>query len=173
MPGAPAVEAKDEFIEVGLEVFAAQPMIDAQGPDLEVGKDPVGPRQDDVRGHLADDMGIVGDAGGSGISGPTIGLGSGTRREIASEKGMKAGGRKSATWLRRMRPGPRPLSSTSTAPTTSILPRWLRPPPPITGSFLLRQTISVSSTSTRPASGLRPGASMLRRSLAQSSQAVL
>ena len=37
VPAAPAVEAKDEFIEVGLEVFAAQPVIDAQGPDLEVG----------------------------------------------------------------------------------------------------------------------------------------
>ena len=33
MPGAAAVEAKDKFIEVGLEVFAAQPVIDAQGPD--------------------------------------------------------------------------------------------------------------------------------------------
>src|SRR5246127_3328790 len=93
MPGAPAVEAKDEFIEVGLEVFAAQPVIDAQGPDLEVGEDPVDPRQDDVRGHLADDMGIMGEASGSGISGPTIGLGSGTGREIGGEKGMKAGGR--------------------------------------------------------------------------------
>ena len=30
VPGAPAVEAEDEFIEVGLEVFAAQPVIDAQ-----------------------------------------------------------------------------------------------------------------------------------------------
>ena len=41
------------------------------------------------------------------------------------------------------------------------------------GSFLLRQTISVSSTSTRPARGLRPAATMLPRSLAQISQAVL
>src|SRR6516165_9122572 len=71
-----------------------------------------------------------------------------------------------------MRPGPSPLFSTSTAPTTNILPWWLRPPP-VTGSFLLRQTISVSSTSTRPASGLRPGASMPQRSLAQISHAVL
>ena len=37
MPGAPAVEAEDEFIEVGLEVFATQPG-DAQGPHLEVGE---------------------------------------------------------------------------------------------------------------------------------------
>ena len=67
MPGAPAVEAEDEFIEVGLEVLAAQPVIDAQGPDLEVGEDPVNPGQDDVGSHLADDMGIVGDAGGAEI----------------------------------------------------------------------------------------------------------
>jgi hypothetical protein len=32
MPGSPAVEAKDELIEVGLEVLGAQPVIDAQGP---------------------------------------------------------------------------------------------------------------------------------------------
>ena len=56
-------------------MLAAQPMVHAQGPDLQVGKGPVDPRQDDVRSHLADDMGIMGDAGGSRISGPTIGLG--------------------------------------------------------------------------------------------------
>jgi hypothetical protein len=93
MPGASAVEAENEFIEVGLEVLAAQPMIHAQGPDLEVGKDPVDPRQEDVRSHLADDMGFMGDAGGSGISGPTIGLGSGTGREIGGEKRMQASSR--------------------------------------------------------------------------------
>ena len=91
--GAPAVEAKNEFIEVGLEVFAAQPVIDAQGPNLEVGKDPVNPRQNDVRGHPADNVGIMGDAGDAGISGPTIGLDSGTGREVGGDKGMKAGGR--------------------------------------------------------------------------------
>ena len=52
MPGAPAVEAEDEFIEVGLEVLAAQPVIDAQGPGLEVGKDSVDPGQHDVSGNL-------------------------------------------------------------------------------------------------------------------------
>ena len=63
MPGAPAVKAEDEFIEVGLEVLAAEPV---QGPNLEVGEDPVNPGQHDVGGHLADDMGIVGDAGAPG-----------------------------------------------------------------------------------------------------------
>jgi len=33
VPGAPAVEAEDEFIEVGLEVLAALPLVGAQGPD--------------------------------------------------------------------------------------------------------------------------------------------
>jgi len=93
VPGAAAVEAEDELIEVGLEVLAAQPVIDAQGPDLEVGEDPVNPRQDDVGGHLADDMGIVGDAGGAGISGPTIGLGGGPGAEVGGEEGAEAGGR--------------------------------------------------------------------------------
>jgi hypothetical protein len=55
MPGSPAVEAEDEFIKVALEVLAAHPVVDAQGPDLEVGEDPVNPGQGDMGGHLADD----------------------------------------------------------------------------------------------------------------------
>src|ERR1700739_2417990 len=91
--GAPAVETENEFIEVRLEVLAAQPVIDAQGPDLEVGKDPVDPGQHDVSGHVTDNMGIMGDVGGAGISGPIIGLGGGAGGEVGGEKGMKAGGR--------------------------------------------------------------------------------
>ena len=93
VPGASAVEAEDEFIKIGLQVLAAQAVVDTQRPDLEVGEDPVNPRQDDVGGHLADDMGIVDDAGSAGISGPTIGLGGGTGAEIDGEEGMEAGGR--------------------------------------------------------------------------------
>ena len=37
-------------------MLAAQPVIDAQGPDLEVGEDPMNPREHDVGGHLADDV---------------------------------------------------------------------------------------------------------------------
>src|ERR1700747_689350 len=93
MPGASTVEAEDEFIEVGLEVLAAQPVVDAQGPDLEVGEDPVNPGQDDMGGHLADDMGIVGDVSGAGISGPTIRLGGGARGDIGGEESAQAGSR--------------------------------------------------------------------------------
>ena len=80
------IETENEFIEVGLEVLAAEPMIDAQGPDLEVGKDPVDPGQHDVSSHLANDMGIMGDTGGAGISGPTIGLGGGTCARLLARK---------------------------------------------------------------------------------------
>jgi len=38
VPGAPAVEAEDEFIEVGPEVLAAQPVVDAQGQTLRLEK---------------------------------------------------------------------------------------------------------------------------------------
>ena len=93
MSGAPTVEAEDKFIEVGLEVLAAQPVVNAQGPDLEVGEDPVNPREHDVGGHLADDMGIVSDAGGAGISGPTIRLGGGAGSDVGGEEGVEAGGR--------------------------------------------------------------------------------
>jgi hypothetical protein len=93
MPGAPAIEAEDEFIEVGLQVRATQAVVDAQGPNFEVGEDPVDPGQDNVSGHLADDMGIMAEAGGAGISGPTIGFGGGAGGEIGGEEGVEAGGR--------------------------------------------------------------------------------
>jgi len=87
MPDAPTIEAEDEFIEVGSEVLAAQPVVDAQSPDLEVGEYPVDPGQDDMGSHLADDMGIV---GGAGISRPTIGLGGGAGAEVGGEEGVEA-----------------------------------------------------------------------------------
>src|SRR6266567_5511438 len=89
-PGAATVEAEDELVEVGLEVLAAQAVVDAQGPDLEVGEDPVHPGQDDVGGHFADDMGIVADVGRPGIAGPSVGLGGGARRYVAGDEGMQA-----------------------------------------------------------------------------------
>ena len=67
-------------------MFAAQAVIDAQGPYLEVGEDAVRPGQDDMGGHFADDMRIVGDAGGAGISQPAVGLGGGARGEMAVMK---------------------------------------------------------------------------------------
>src|SRR5437868_8916742 len=93
MSGTAAVEAEDELIEIGLKVLAAQAVIDAERPDLEVGEDAVHPRQDDVGRHLADHMGIMMDAGGAGITGQPVGLGGGTGGEIGAEECMQAGGR--------------------------------------------------------------------------------
>jgi hypothetical protein len=93
VPRAPPVKAEDEFVEVGLEVLAAQAVVDAQGPDFEVGKDPVHPGQHDVGRHLADDMGLVSEAGSTWISRPAVGLGGGAGGEVGGEKGLQAGGR--------------------------------------------------------------------------------
>jgi len=69
VPGTATVEAEDELVEIGLKVFAAQAVADAQGPDLEVGEDAMDPGQDDRGGHRTDDMGIMDEACGAGITG--------------------------------------------------------------------------------------------------------
>ena len=91
--GSAAVKAEHELVEVGLQMGTAQAVIDAQGPDFEVGEDAVDPGQDDMGGDLADDMPIVRDAGGAWVSRPSVGLGRGARREVAGNEGMQAVGR--------------------------------------------------------------------------------
>ncbi len=71
----------------------AQAVVDAQGPDFEVGEDAVDPGQDDMGGDLADDMRIVSDAGGPWVSRPSVGLGGRPRCEIAGNEGMQTLGR--------------------------------------------------------------------------------
>src|SRR3954467_13824394 len=93
MSGAAPVEAEDELVEVGLEVFATKAVIDAERPALEIGEDAVGPGQHDMGGHAADDMRIVGEAGSAGIPGPAVGLDGGAGGEIGLEEGMQAAGR--------------------------------------------------------------------------------
>src|SRR4051794_35217165 len=91
--GAAPVEAEDELVEVGLEVFAPQAVVDAERPTLEVGEDAVGPGQHDMGGHAADDMRIMRDAGSTGIPWPVVGLGGGAGGEIGLEEGRQAIGR--------------------------------------------------------------------------------
>src|SRR5215207_611490 len=85
-----SVEAEDELVEVGLEVFATQAVIDAERPALEVGEDAVGPGQHDMGGHAADDMRIMPDTGSTGVSSPAVGLGGGAGGEVGLEEGMQA-----------------------------------------------------------------------------------
>lgn len=44
--GTAAIEAEDKLVEIGVDVLAAQAMIDPQCPDLEIGEDAVAPRQE-------------------------------------------------------------------------------------------------------------------------------
>ena len=110
------VEAEDELVEIGLEVLAAQTVADPQGPDLEVQEDAM---EDDMCGHL-------GETCGAGIAGPSVGLGGGTSGEVGGEEGVQAAGRLIGHLAHpnAVVPGTTILS---TAPTTSILPWWLRP----------------------------------------------
>ena len=70
VPGAASIESEDELVEVGLQVFAAQAVIDAQRPCLEVGEDAMDPGQNEMGGHGSDDMGLVGDVRRAEIAGP-------------------------------------------------------------------------------------------------------
>src|SRR4051812_1512735 len=47
---AASVEAEDELVEIGLKVFSAQAVIDAERPALEIGEDAMGPGQHDMGG---------------------------------------------------------------------------------------------------------------------------
>src|SRR4051812_48684083 len=87
--GAASVEAEGELVEVGLEVFATQAMIDAERPALEIGEDAVDPGQHDMGGHAADDVRIVRDTGGIGIPCPPVGLSGGAGATLALRKGCR------------------------------------------------------------------------------------
>src|SRR5690349_11412523 len=89
---AASVEAEDELVEVGLEVLAAQTVIDAKRPVLKVGEDAVGPGQHDMGSHAADNMRIVRNPRGTGIPRP-VGLSGGAGGEIGLEERMQALGR--------------------------------------------------------------------------------
>src|ERR1700739_1876886 len=88
-----AIEAENEFVEVGLEVLAAQAVIDTQRPGFEIGKDAVGPGEHDMSSHLADRMRVVVNAWGASITGPAVCLGGSTGGEIGRQEGMQAGSR--------------------------------------------------------------------------------
>ena len=54
-----AIVAKHELVEICIDVLAAQSVIRAEAPSLHQRKRPMNPRQNNVRGHLADDARIV------------------------------------------------------------------------------------------------------------------
>lgn len=56
---ASAIPAEDELFEVAAQVWRADAVISAERPSLEVGEDAMDPRQDHMRRHFADDLGLV------------------------------------------------------------------------------------------------------------------
>ena len=54
-----AIVAKNEFVEICIDVLAAQAVIGAQSPPLQQREDPVDPGQHCVSGHFADHVRIV------------------------------------------------------------------------------------------------------------------
>ncbi len=77
---AAAVPAKDELVEVSLQVLAAQAVEGSQRPSLEIGKDAVGPLQHDMGGHGSDDFRVVDVTGQAGVPGPAVGDDAGAGR---------------------------------------------------------------------------------------------
>ena len=59
VPMEAAIIAKDEFVEIEVDVFSAQPVICAEAPSLHQRKGAINPGQGDVACHLADDAWIV------------------------------------------------------------------------------------------------------------------
>ncbi len=90
--GFAAVEAKDELIEIGLQMLAAQPVVDASRPSFEVGEDLVDPRQDEVSGGLPDDMDIVAIGGDRSVAGPAVGFRDGVGIDGGFDEVSEVGG---------------------------------------------------------------------------------
>ncbi len=113
-------------------------------------------------GPVFNDVRVVCDAGRAG---PAVGPGGGA---VGIQEGVQAVGGD----VLDLRQADRPAPPSPTAPAINSLPWWLRLPP-LAGSSLERQEIRLSSTASNPASGMRCGATMARRSLAASRHAVL
>src|SRR3954447_316642 len=171
--GAAPVEAEDKLVEVGLEVFATQAVIDAERPALEIGEDAVGPGQHDMSGHAADDMRIVGDAGSTGIPGPAVGLGGGAGGEIGFEKGMQTIGRIVGHLLEADATGAGPAILDLDGADHEDFALMAAPAAAGQGIVLAAADDLGFVDLDEAGKGLRSPATMLRRSLAHNSQADL
>ena len=88
MPVEAAIVAKDEFIEIAVDMFAAQAVICAEAPSLHQREGPMNPRQDNVARHLADDARIVPIAGQSRIGRVAVGDQRGSALHVGFHEGF-------------------------------------------------------------------------------------
>jgi hypothetical protein len=65
--GLAAIEAEDEFVEIGLQMLEAQAVVNAEAPGFQVRKNSVDAGHNDMRRHWFDDMRLVADMGDAGI----------------------------------------------------------------------------------------------------------
>src|SRR3954452_7507313 len=86
---AAAIEAKDELVQVGLEVLLAQPVIDPQRPPLRVREHAVDPGQDRVGRGIADHPRVVLDVPEPGVAGPAVTDHRAAVRDVAGDEGAE------------------------------------------------------------------------------------
>ena len=89
MPEFAPIEAEGEFFEVGRQMFAAQPLKNAERPDFQIGEDPMDGGQGDMRRHRPDDMRLMRHVGRAEIGCKPVGLGDGTGRDAAFHEGVR------------------------------------------------------------------------------------
>ena len=99
-----AVVAKHEFVEISVDVLAAQAVICPEAPSPHQRKCPINPWQDDVRGHFADDARIVPIARQTRIGFVAVGEQRGPRFTLAFTKASIEAAELSAIMARRIRP---------------------------------------------------------------------
>src|SRR5450759_1179748 len=87
-----AIVAKDEFVEIGVHMLAAQAVVRAETPSLQQREDPMNPRQHDMSRHLADHAGIVPVIGQSGIGCVAVGEQRGYAPHIRPHEGFDRSG---------------------------------------------------------------------------------
>jgi len=78
-----------EFVEVAIEVLAAQAVEGAERPTLQVREHAVGPAQNDMGGHLADDFWLMGMVGHADVAGPAVGDDTGAGRGRGGDEGLE------------------------------------------------------------------------------------
>src|SRR5664279_3049542 len=88
MPMEAPIVAKHEFIEIAVDVLAAQTVICAKAPSLHQRESLVNPRQDNVARHLTDDAWIVPVAGQPRIGRMAIGDQRGSALYIGSHESV-------------------------------------------------------------------------------------
>ena len=173
VPGAASVEAEDELVEVGVEVFSPQAVIDAERPALEIGEDAVGPGKHDMGGHTTDEVRIVHNAGSTGVPRPAVGLGGSTWGEIGLEEGMQAIGRIVGHLLQADAAGAGPAICNLDGADHEYLALMAAPAAAGQGIVLAAAHDLGFVDLDEPGQGLRSLATMRRRSLAHNSQADL